>query len=208
MRGKFITFEGCEGSGKSTILRLIVEKLKEEGIRFILSREPGGTKIGEEIRSVILDKANTEMDPVTEALLYAASRRQHVQELIIPTLNKGISVLSDRYVDSSLAYQGGARGLGIELIAKINEPATEGVKPDLTVLFDINPEEGLKRIAQNASREVNRLDLEALDFHKKVRKAFLDIAKSSDHFAIIDASKPIDEVFEAAYKIVHKTLTE
>lgn len=208
-RGKFITLEGCEGSGKSSILKLIEAKLKEDGVPFILSREPGGTPISEQIRNVILDKANTAMDPVTEALLYAASRRQHLVELVVPTLEKGINVLSDRYLDSSIAYQGGARGLGREKVLEINSPAIEGIYPDLTILFDIEPELGLKRISANKNREVNRLDLEKLDFHHKVRNAFLEEAHNPNRkFAIIDASKSIEEVFSDAYSVLIKCINE
>ena len=156
----FITFEGGEGSGKSTVLKEVAKRLESEGYQTVLTREPGGTPIAEQIRGVILDKGNTAMDPRTEALLYAASRRQHLVEKVWPALKEGKLVLCDRYLDSSLAYQGGARNLGIDAVLGINLFATEGTYPDLTLLFDIEPELGMKRIAANASREVNRLDLE------------------------------------------------
>lgn len=204
---KFITFEGGEGSGKSSVLKLIVEKLTSEGYDIVLTREPGGTPIAEEIRNVILDKANTNMDPMTEALLYAASRRQHLQEKVLPALKEGKIVISDRFLDSSLAYQGGARGLGIDNVLALNMFATEGFFPDLTLLFDIEPELGLARIAQNAGREVNRLDLEKLDFHHLVRNNFLELAKRyKDRYVIIDASKSKEEVFENAYKAIKSRL--
>jgi dTMP kinase len=195
----FITFEGGEGSGKSTAIRKIVAELQKEGHQVVLTREPGGTPISEEIRNVILDKKNTEMDPRTEALLYAASRRQHIVQKILPALKEGKIVISDRYLDSSLAYQGGARGLGIDAVLNMNLFATEGLEPDLTLLFDIQPEEGLARIAANSGREVNRLDVEKLSFHHKVRDAFLSLAKRfPKRYFIIDASKSPDEVYAAA----------
>lgn len=195
----FITFEGGEGSGKSTAIRKIVAELEKEGREVVLTREPGGTPISEEIRNVILDKKNTEMDPRTEALLYAASRRQHIVQKILPALKAGKIVICDRYLDSSLAYQGGARGLGIDNVLNVNLFATEGLEPDLTLLFDIKPEDGLARIAANSGREVNRLDVEKLSFHRAVRFSFLELAKRfPKRYFIIDASKSPDEVYQAA----------
>lgn len=203
----FVTFEGGEGSGKSTALRLIAERLEKEGIPFILTREPGGTPIAEEIREVILDKKNTAMDPRTEALLYAASRRQHLVEKVWPALKEGKLVLCDRYLDSSLAYQGGARNLGIDAVLNINLFATEGTYPDLTLLFDIEPKLGLERIAANKGREVNRLDLEKISFHEGVRNTFHELAKRyPDRYVIIDASKSVDEVVENAYKAIKERM--
>lgn len=191
----FITLEGPEGSGKTTAVEAAVKALQEKGYEIVRTREPGGTPIAEEIRNVILDKKNTVMDPRTEALLYAASRRQHLVEKVWPALKEGKIVICDRFLDSSLAYQGGARGLGVENILNINLFATENTWPDLTLLFDIKPEEGLKRIASNANREVNRLDLEKLDFHHKVRDTFLELAKRyPERFVIIDAAKSREEV--------------
>ena len=200
---RFITFEGGEGCGKSTVLKTIKERLESEGVSVVLTREPGGTPIAEQIRNVILDKANTAMDGRTEALLYAASRRQHLVEKIWPALQEGKTVLCDRYLDSSLAYQGGARGLGIDEVLSINLFATEGTYPDLTLLFDLEPEQGLARIAANQNREVNRLDLEKLDFHHQVRNNFLVLAKRyPDRYVIIDASQPLADVIEDAYKAI------
>ncbi len=191
----FITLEGGEGSGKSTVLRNIVSALEKEGYAVITTREPGGTPISEEIRNVILDKKNTDMDPRTEALLYAASRRQHLVQKVWPALKEGKIVLCDRYLDSSLAYQGGARNLGIDEVLSINMFATEGTFPDITLLFDLDPEVGLSRIAANAGREVNRLDLEKIEFHKQVRATFLSLAKRySDRFVVLDASKNVEDV--------------
>ena len=200
---RFITFEGGEGCGKSTVLKAIKERLESEGVSVVLTREPGGTPISEQIRNVILDKGNTAMDGRTEALLYAASRRQHLVEKIWPALQEGKTVLCDRYLDSSLAYQGGARGLGIDEVLSINLFATEGTYPDLTLLFDLEPEQGLARIAANQNREVNRLDLEKLDFHHQVRNNFLALAKRyPDRYVIIDASQPLADVIEDAYKAI------
>lgn len=203
----FITLEGPEGSGKTTAVESAVQKLIEMGYQIVRTREPGGTPIAEEIRNVILDKANTNMDPRTEALLYAASRRQHLVEKVWPALKEGKIVICDRYLDSSLAYQGGARNLGVDNILNINLFATENTWPDLTLLFDIDPEIGLARIASNANREVNRLDLEKIDFHKKVRQTFLDLAKRyPERYVIIDASLSREEVAKNTLEAILKRL--
>ncbi|HZJ89762.1 MAG TPA: dTMP kinase [Bacilli bacterium] len=195
----FITFEGPEGSGKTSVANAIVLKLRELGYDVLFTREPGGTPIAEQIREVILDKENVLLDPRAEALLYAASRRQHLVEKVWPALKKGQIVICDRYLDSSLAYQGGARGLGVDEILNINLFATESTLPDLTLLFDITPELGLKRIAANKNREVNRLDLESLPFHQKVRETFLNLSKTyHERYRIVDASKELDHVIDAA----------
>ena len=194
----FITLEGPEGSGKTTAVEAAVKKLQEMGYQIVRTREPGGTPIAEQIRNVILDKGNTAMDGRTEALLYAASRRQHLVEKVWPALKEGKIVICDRYLDSSLAYQGGARGLGVENILNVNLFATENTWPDLTLLFDIKPEIGLARINANANREVNRLDLEKIDFHNKVRQTFLDLAaRFPERYVIIDASQSREEVAKA-----------
>ena len=204
----FITLEGPEGSGKTTAVDYAVSKLEELGYKIVRTREPGGTPIAEQIRNVILDKANTKMDPRTEALLYAASRRQHLVEKVWPAIKEGKIVICDRYLDSSLAYQGGARGLGVDNILNINMFATEGTFPDLTLLFDIDPEVGLARIAANSNREVNRLDLEKLEFHQKVRNTFLELAKRyPERFVIIDASKSREEVANATLKAILERLS-
>jgi dTMP kinase len=203
----FITFEGGEGSGKSTAIRKIVSELEKEGYEVVLTREPGGTPISEEIRNVILDKKNTDMDPRTEALLYAASRRQHIVQKILPALKEGKIVICDRYLDSSLAYQGGARGLGIDNVLAMNLFATEGLEPDLTLLFDIKPEVGLARIAANSGREVNRLDVEKLSFHNQVRAAFQELAKRfPKRYFTIDASQSPEAVYQAAYNEIKARL--
>lgn len=205
----FVTIEGPEGSGKSSVTKKVTEMLEKEGFCVVLTREPGGTPIAEQIRNVILDKANTKMDGMTEALLYAASRRQHLVEKVWPLSKEGKIVISDRFLDSSLAYQGGARGLGIDKILALNQYATDGYYPDLTLLFDIEPEIGLARIAANASREVNRLDLEKIDFHRNVRNTFLALAKRfPDRYVILDASKPFDDVVKDAYKTIKDRLAK
>ncbi len=203
----FITFEGPEGSGKTSVANKICELLEQEGYKIVHTREPGGTKIAEQIREVILDKANTALDPRSEALLYAASRRQHLVEKVWPAIKEGKIVICDRYLDSSLAYQGGGRNLGVDNILNINLFATEDTYPDLTLLFDIEPSKGLERIAKNKNREVNRLDLEKLDFHNKVRETFLELSKKyKDRYVVIDASKSFDEVVNIAYKIIKEKL--
>lgn len=205
----FITFEGPEGSGKTSVLKRVYEALLLKGYPVILTREPGGTPIAEQIRDVILDKANTALDARAEALLYAASRRQHLVEKVWPALKTGKIVLCDRYLDSSLAYQGGARGLGVDNILNINLFATEDTLPDLTLLFDLAPEIGFARIEANAAREVNRLDLETRAFHVKVRETFLELSKRfSDRYLIIDASQSFDEVFTNTLKVIEEHLTK
>lgn len=203
----FITLEGPEGSGKTSAVKVVVERLAKMGYNIVQTREPGGTPIAEQIRNVILDVNNTKLDPIAEALLYAASRRQHLVEKVWPALKEGKIVICDRFLDSSLAYQGGARNLGVDNILNINMFATEGTFPDLTLLFDIDPKIGLERIAKNANREVNRLDLEKLDFHKKVRQTFLELAKRfPNRFVVIDASKSMEEVAENTYKAIMEKL--
>ena len=173
--GLFITFEGPEGAGKTTVITKIYDRLKAEGRQVVLTREPGGIRIAEKIRTVILDTDNIEMDAKTEALLYAAARRQHLVEKVVPALDEGVIVLCDRFIDSSLAYQGYARGLGIDEVLQINQFAIGNTMPDLTVFFDINPEEGLSRIAQNNEREMNRLDKENVSFHEKVYEGYKEL---------------------------------
>lgn len=203
----FVTFEGGEGSGKSSCLAKVAKDLQNAGYEVVITREPGGTPISEQIRNVILDKANTDMDPMTEALLYAASRRQHLVQKILPALHQGKIVLCDRYLDSSLAYQGGARGLGIEKILALNQYAIDGQYPDLTLFFDLDPEVGLERIEENSSREVNRLDLEKLSFHHKVRDSFLKLMEMfPDRYVRIDASKSREEVENSTLEQIIKRL--
>lgn len=197
--GIFITIEGPDGSGKTTIINMLVKNLKNEGFGVVATREPGGIEIAEQIRQVILDRDNTAMDPRTEALLYAAARRQHLAEKVKPALERGEIILCDRFVDSSLAYQGHARGLGIDEVYSINEFAIENMMPQLTLYFDVCPEVGLERINKNKGREVNRLDLENLEFHQKVREGYMILAERfPERIVKIDASKQLDSVYEEA----------
>lgn len=203
----FITFEGVEGCGKSSVLAKVYEELKKEGYDVIQTREPGGVKIAEEIRKILLDKENTMMDKRTEALLFAASRRQHLIEKVWPALKENKIVLSDRFIDSSLAYQGGGDGIGVNEVLKVNLFATENTFPDLTILFDIDPRIGLARINKNANREVNRLDVKELDFYDTIRTTFLELAKEyKNRFIIIDASMDFESVYQTVLKIIKEKL--
>ena len=172
MKGYFITFEGPDGSGKTTQINLLKEYLIKKGYDILVTREPGGTPISEAIREIILDTKYEEMNPVTEMLLYAASRAQHVAQLIKPALAQGKIVLCDRFVDSSIAYQGVGRNLGIEIVEEINKVALQGIVPDLTLFFDIDPEIGLKR-GMGRGRKADRLELEDIAFHKKYTRDFV-----------------------------------
>lgn len=194
-KGLFIVFEGPEGAGKTTVIKEIESVFKNTNIEYIFTREPGGISISEQIRNIILNKENTEMDGRTEALLYAAARRQHLIEKVIPSLKAGKVVICDRFIFSSLAYQGYARGLGMEQVMNINNFAIEEYMPDLTLLFDLDPRVGLRRIHSNDEREINRLDLESIEFHEKVAEAYHILAQNYDESTIIiDASKSLEEV--------------
>ena len=194
-KGFLVSLEGPEGAGKTSVLEALIPILEDRGIEVLSTREPGGVLIGEKIREVILDPSHTEMDPKTELLLYIASRRQHLVEKVLPALAAGKLVIMDRFIDSSVAYQGFGRGLDIEAIDWLNEFATDGLKPDLTLYFDIEVEEGLARIAANSDREINRLDMEGLDLHRKVRQGYLSLwEKEADRIVKIDASLPLDQV--------------
>lgn len=207
MAGLFITFEGPEGSGKTTIANMVLDTLKNEGYKVLYTREPGGIDIAEQIRQVILDKKNTAMDPKTEALLYAASRRQHLVEKVLPALKDNTIVLCDRFVDSSLVYQGVGRGLGIDTVYQMNLFAIDDIMPDLTIFFDVKPEIGLSRIHKDENREVNRLDLETLDFHQKVYNGYCEVAKHfKNRITSVDASKSIDEVYTQVLEMVKQKL--
>ena len=205
-KGIFITFEGPEGAGKTTVLQRVAEKLKAQ-YSLTVTREPGGITIAEKIREVILNPSHTEMDPKTEALLYAASRRQHLVEKVIPALNNGKVVLCDRFVDASLVYQGYARGIGINEVLEINQFAIENLMPDLTIYFDIRPEIGMKRIQQHKGREVNRLDLEKIEFHKKVREGYKMVAnRFPERIVTVNAELPLDSVINQVEKMVFRYL--
>lgn len=207
MAGVFITFEGGEGSGKTTIASLVKEQLEKEGYQVVLTREPGGVDIAEEIRNVILDVKNTNMDKKTEALLYAASRRQHLIEKVIPALNQGAIVICDRFIDSSLVYQGLARGIDIDEVYEMNLFATENILPERTIFFDIQPELGMQRIAMNKDREVNRLDMENMNFHYKVYQGYLQICdKYPKRIVKVDASQSIENVFDQVIGKIREVL--
>ena len=199
----FITLEGPEGSGKSSVMEKVYERLLSEGYEIVKTREPGRTPIGEQIRNVILNQDNTKMDIRTECLLFAASRRQHLVEKIWPSLKQGKLVFCDRYLDSSLAYQGYARKLGIDNVLNVNLFATENTYPDLTLFFDVAPEIGLERINKNHNREVNRLDVEKLEFHKNVYQGYITLLNMyPERIKRIDASKPFNEVVEDTYNLI------
>lgn len=206
-KGFFITIEGPEGAGKTTVMKDVAETLLSEGYEIVSTREPGGIRISERIREVILDNELIEMDARTEALLYAAARRQHLVEKIEPALSEGKIVLCDRFVDASLAYQGHARGLGIDEVLSINEFAIGNLMPDLTLLFDVDPQIGLSRIAQHDNRELNRLDVESLGFHKAVREGYQEVIKRyPNRIHVIDASKSQEEVTKEVLNVLKKTL--
>lgn len=210
MKGIFITIEGPDGAGKTSVIKELIPMLvKTVQQEIVATREPGGSRIAEEIRELILNPENTEMDIRTEALLYAAGRRQHLIEKIIPALEAGKVVICDRFVDSSLAYQGVARGIGVSEVAKINQFATENLSPDLTLYLDIEAHLGLERINQNKeNRQFDRLDQETLKFHEKVRSAYLDIAKEqSERVVQIDASQELEKVVEECYQTIIKKIT-
>jgi dTMP kinase len=199
MDGLFISLEGIEGTGKSTQSRLLGEALKAHDHKIVLTVEPGGTEISRHIREVLLDVRHTAMDSMTELLLYAAARRQHIQEVIIPALNEGKIVITDRFSDSTMAYQGYARGLDKDLITSLDKTVTGSMRPDLTILLDMDPATGLER-NRNANK-VDRLELEALEFHQKVRDGFLMIAKQEpDRIKIINA--------DASPQDIHKQIIE
>lgn len=204
-----ISLEGGEGSGKSTVLKMLADALKEKGFSVVCTREPGGIDIAEQIRNVILDRENTAMDARTEALLYAAARRQHLVEKIVPALEAGTIVLCDRYIDSSLAYQGYAREIGLEEIFAINKFAINDYMPDLTLYFDVNPKVGLARIEKDSGREVNRLDVESMKFHYKVREGYLLLlSQNPARIRLINAENELDMVFEDALETAVRFIEE
>lgn len=204
-KGLFIALEGPDGSGKSTIASKLKDYIEDLGLKVVLTREPGGTPIGEQIRSIILDNNNTKMSDMTEALLYAASRAQHVNEKIKPLLDKGYIVISDRYVFSSLAYQGYARGLGIEEVMEINKFAMGGVYPDKVLFFDISPEEALAR--KFIDREADRLENAGEDFHKTTYEGYMKaIEMYNENVALIDANGTVEETLENCKKVISKLL--
>ena len=206
MIGKFITFEGPEGSGKTSVIIAVTAFLTKNGYDILTTREPGGIKISEKIRDIILDVEHTEMTARAEALLYAAARGQHFEEKIVPALKENRIILCDRFIDSSLAYQGHARGLGIDEVYEINKFAIGNKLPDLTIFIDVPPEIGLKRVFSN-DRKVDRLDLESLAFHEKVYTGYkILMEKYSDRIKKVNGVNPIEQVVEDTLKIIQEIL--
>lgn len=195
MQGKLITIEGLDGAGKTTIIKKALNRLANHfELKFVYTREPGGNQIAEQIRKVILNQENSNMDAVTETLLYAAARRQHLIEDIKPMLKQGKVVICDRFVDSSIAYQGVGRGVGYGRVKQINDLITDEIKPDLTLYFEIEPEIGLKRISDHRIDEVNRLDKEEVNFYKKVAQGYCQLIKNDpERFKIINANQSISD---------------
>ena len=207
-KGLIITFEGPDGAGKTSVLEALLPLLKAEFDKeLITTREPGGVAIDEEIREVILDVNNTAMDYKTELLLYIAARRQHLVEKVLPAKEAGKIVLMDRFIDSSVAYQGSGRGLDKADIQWLNDFATDGVDPDLTLYFDVPSSVGLARIAKNRTHEVNRLDLEKLEMHQAVRNGYLELAKENpNRIVTIDASNVLEQVISDAFNAIKAKL--
>lgn len=199
----FITFEGPEGAGKTTVIQMIAERLAEKNIDALATREPGGIEIAEKIRTIILNPEHTAMDERTEALLYAAARSQHYFEKVRPALDAGKLVICDRFIDSSLAYQGYARGIGVDEVLSINEFAIGKKLPDVTILFDLAPEVGLARIYATGNREVNRLDVESLPFHQKVREGYLQLVERyPERIHVVNADQDIESVVEDVWLLL------
>jgi len=203
----FITFEGPEGGGKSTQIRLLAAYLRERGYSVEVTREPGGTTIGDQIRAVVHDTAHTKMAPTAEVLLYSSSRAQIVSEIIRPALEAGRIVLCDRFADSTMAYQGYGRGLDRDMLATLTHIATGGLTPDLTLLLDLDVTCGLTRRLTEGD-EMNRLDLEAVDFHERVREGYFALATAEpDRWVIIDADRPVAKVAADIQRIVSERIT-
>lgn len=201
MKGYFITLEGPDGSGKTTVAKYLCEKLTNDGYEVVHTREPGGIDIAEQIRNVILDPKNTAMDEKTEALLYAASRRQHLVEKVLPAVKEGKIVICERFVDSSLAYQGFGRQLGFDDVLGINLFAIDNTFPDLTIYLDVDEKIGLDRLKNRTFKD--RLDQESIDFHHRVNEGYQEVIKRfKDRIKLVDASKTLNEVVEATYRIV------
>lgn len=205
---KFISFEGPEGAGKTSVLQALIEELRPMlGDELVTTREPGGNPIAEAIRVILQPEEDNGMDKRTEALLYAAARRQHLVETIQPALAAGKVVISDRYIDSSLAYQGGGRDLGVDRIWTLNQFATEGLLPDLTVYLDVPADIGLKRVMQHRQGKIDRLDKEDLSFHIKVRNTYLALRDQfPDRIQVIDATQPLETVITATRALIWQQL--
>ena len=205
IRGKLITFEGLEGSGKSTHAGLLASKLSEKNYQIKVTREPGGTRIGEQIRQITHNRENVDLTAVSESFLMAASRAQHVREIIRPALEQGMLVICDRYLDSSLAYQGYGRNLGEDNIFDLNKLAVDNVYPDLTFLLKIPSELGIKR--RNGTDKIDRLDLQQKDFYQRVEEGYNKLAeKYKVRYCIVDSTKEIKEVSENIWEVAKKIL--
>lgn len=201
MKGFFITLEGPDGSGKTTVAEEICKKLINDGFEVVHTREPGGIEISEDIRKIILDPKNTMMDSKTEALLYAASRRQHLVEKVFPAIKDGKIVICERFIDSSLAYQGFGRQIGMNEVLSINLFAIDNAYPDMTVYLDIDEQIGLDRLKTRAYKD--RLDQESIEFHHRVNKGYKEVLdKFKDRIKVVDASKPLNEVVDNVYDLV------
>jgi dTMP kinase len=199
MKGLFITFEGPDGSGKTSVATAVCERLQQQGYEVVHTREPGGIEISEEIRNIILDPKNTAMDARTEALLYAASRRQHLVEKVFPAMKEGKIVICERFLDSSLAYQGFGRQLGFDEVLSINLFAIENTYPDMTIYLDVDEEVGLSRLADRSFKD--RLDQESIDFHHRVAQGYKEVLERfKDRIQIVDASKDKETVIEESMK--------
>lgn len=196
-KGYFISIEGGDGSGKSTQISNIESYLKQKGHEVLLTREPGGTPLAEKIREMILDPENKEMTARTEMLLYAASRAQHLEEKIIPALMEGKTVITDRFTDSSIAYQGYGRCLGYYAVSTVNIVATNNRAPDITIYLDIKPEDGIKRKSNQKDHKLDRLEQEKLEFHKRVYQGYEELIEcKKGRIVRVDANRPADEVFK------------
>ena len=207
MKGIFITDEGTDGAGKSTQIKLLTEYLSQKGYSVVLTREPGGTQIGEKIRDLILDSSNTAMTNETEALLYAAARAQHVAEKIIPALKDGKVVICDRFIDSSFVYQGFARKLGVNFIQQINETALNRLQPELTLYFDLSPEVGIGR--KKNMQELDRMERESAPFHQRVYDGYQKLAEEyPERIKKIDADRSIGEVHQAVVAEIDQLLAK
>lgn len=209
MSGLFISFEGPDGAGKTTVLSAIAAQFqREERTDIVVTREPGGNQISEAIRNIILDPSNTQMDVRTEALLYAAARRQHIQETIQPALDADKVVLCDRFVDSSVAYQGAGREIGEDAVYEMNQFATGGLTPDLTIYVDVPSEVGLARIKAHR-KVVDRLDAETLAFHQRVRAAYLRLAdRHPERIVTVDATQPVEDVIDQATNLITSAMSK